>query len=59
MSGSSPVQFPSETITDAATYAAKYFAAMREAMARIDTGQIAKAAKLLSEVYDRGGRVWA
>ncbi len=59
MSASLPVQFPSETIKDAATYAAKYFEALRDATTRIDVQAIAKAAKLLSEVYDRGGRVWA
>lgn len=59
MSASLPVQFPSETIKDAATYAAKYFEALREAIARVDLKTIADAATLLSKVYDRGGRVWA
>lgn len=59
MTASLPVQFPSETIKDASTYAAKYFEAMREAMARIDLASVASAAKLLNEVYDRGGRLWA
>jgi phosphoheptose isomerase len=53
-----PVQFPSETARDGADYATRYFAALREAMARIDTADIAKAAKLLGEIYDRGGKVF-
>jgi phosphoheptose isomerase len=59
MSSSAPVQFPSETIKDAATYAAKYFEAMQRAIAGIDLQDVAKAAALLNAVHDRGGRVWA
>lgn len=58
MAGPSPVLFPSETARDGADYAQAYFAALRETMARIDTASIAKAAKLLGEIYDRGGRVF-
>jgi len=59
MATPAPVLFPSAITTDAADYAAKYFEAMRDAMSRIDLSSVAKAAKLLGDVYDRGGRVFA
>jgi D-sedoheptulose 7-phosphate isomerase/D-glycero-D-manno-heptose 1,7-bisphosphate phosphatase len=59
MAEGQPVRFPTAGARDAADYAAGYFAALREAMARIDLGQIAAAAKLLGQIYDRGGRVFA
>ena len=58
MPTTSPVQFPTSAARDAAEYAEQYFAALRETMARIDLGSIARAAKVLGAIYDRGGRVF-
>jgi len=58
VSAAPPVQFPSEITRDGADYAERYFGALRETMARIDTASIAAAAKLLGQIYDRGGRVF-
>jgi D-sedoheptulose 7-phosphate isomerase len=54
----SPVLFPTETVTNAADYAARYFEALQQAIAKVDLTSIAKAATLLGQVYDRGGRVF-
>ncbi len=58
MATPTPVLFPTEATHDGVEYAARYFAAMREAMAKIDLSSIAKAATLLGQIYDRGGRVF-
>jgi D-sedoheptulose 7-phosphate isomerase len=58
MVASTPVQFPIQSARDGADFATQYFAALRDAMAKIDLGAIAKAATLLGQIYDRGGRVF-
>jgi D-sedoheptulose 7-phosphate isomerase len=55
---SNPIQFPTEAIAKAADYATRYFAAMQQTIAKMDMASIAKAATLLGQVYDRGGRVF-
>lgn len=57
--GDKPVQFPSAFVNSAADYAAQYFKALQEAASKVDLNDVAKAAKLLGGVYDRGGRVYA
>ena len=53
-----PVLFPTTTANDAASYAAGYFKALQDALAHIDLASIAAAAKLLGQIYDRGGRLF-
>jgi D-sedoheptulose 7-phosphate isomerase len=58
MAASTPVLFPTQSGGDAADYATGYFKALHETMGKIDLGEIAKAATLLGQIYDRGGRVF-
>lgn len=58
MAASTPVLFPTQSDGDAADYATRYFRALHETMGKIDLGEIAKAATLLAQIYDRGGRVF-